>query len=487
MEQGLVPSAKASLESTVDLMQKARACLVCHARQRRVPVTSMTSLRPAGRLLQHHPGAPPPPPPGAPDTSDPEPRARLPPPHPSPGARKAARQPAAGARARGAVALRRHRAGLHSGLRHRGAVYQPALPSAAPRVRPCSPAPHRHGPLPRLRRLAAAPAPAPVRGAASRYLGVRIRELQRAFRLRIVLCHVDVEDPAKPLLEASPLPYLLPHAGAAGGAWAAGCALAVSAPVAAPPSPGQQGGGAERVFPHLRLEPPGGGALPGELQGPHAALRPRRAPARTLHRSRPAAALPPRVCGAPFPPAESFWPSEVRRRRWQVLEGRTADSIRGHTERDYLSRITATLTAVRGINRMDVLTLGSRFGSLVGFCELRPNKPVAGHPEPAPSQRRQGGWAGLRHRGRPYQAGILAAGPEALSVCPGIGPTKVTPSPGPPAGRPLRGSHLSGTEARPCPGEAAAGRAERPAAARACACPCSWRRRRGWRGGFNKP
>ena len=73
MEQGLVPSAKASLESTVDLMQKARACLVCHARQRRVPVTSMTSLRPAGRLLQHHPGAPPPPPPGAPDPSDPSP------------------------------------------------------------------------------------------------------------------------------------------------------------------------------------------------------------------------------------------------------------------------------------------------------------------------------------------------------------------------------------------------------------------------------
>ena len=170
----------------------------------------------------------------------------------------------------------------------------------------------------------------------------------------------------------------------------------MSAPVAAPPSPGQQGGGAERVFPHLRLEPPGGGALPGELQGPHAALRPRRAPARTLHRSRPAAALPPRVCGASFPPAESFRPSEVRRCRSQVLEGRTADSIRGHTERDYLSRITATLTAVRGINRMDVLTLGSRFGSLVGFCELRPNKPVAGHPEPAPSQRRQGGWAGLK-------------------------------------------------------------------------------------------
>ena len=54
--------------------------------------------------------------------------------------------------------------------------------------------------------------------------------------------------------------------------------LAVSAPVAAPPSPGQQGGGAERVFPHLRLEPPGGGALPGELQGPHAALRPRLCP-----------------------------------------------------------------------------------------------------------------------------------------------------------------------------------------------------------------
>lgn len=49
----------------------------------------------------------------------------------------------------------------------------------------------------------------------------------------------------------------------------------------------------------------------------------------------------------------------------QVFEGKGADAIQGRTERDYLSRMTAALTAIRGLNRMDTHTLGSHFGSLV--------------------------------------------------------------------------------------------------------------------------
>ncbi len=55
-------------------------------------------------------------------------------------------------------------------------------------------------------------------------------------------------------------------------------------------------------------------------------------------------------------------------------------------ENDYLSRLTAALTSVRGINKTDAVVLGSQFGRL---------------------------------------GDILRAGKEDLSACPGIGPTKV--------------------------------------------------------------
>lgn len=35
------------------------------------------------------------------------------------------------------------------------------------------------------------------------YIHHRIRELQRSFRLRIILCHVDTEDAVEPLAQAS--------------------------------------------------------------------------------------------------------------------------------------------------------------------------------------------------------------------------------------------------------------------------------------------
>lgn len=71
---------------------------------------------------------------------------------------------------------------------------------------------------------------------------------------------------------------------------------------------------------------------------------------------------------------------------FKSFESKGPDSIQGRTEGDYLSRLNAAMTAVRGINKTNVLTLGRAFGSA---------------------------------------AGIMQASMEDLSACPGIGPTKV--------------------------------------------------------------
>ena len=70
-----------------------------------------------------------------------------------------------------------------------------------------------------------------------------------------------------------------------------------------------------------------------------------------------------------------------------MYETKPADAILGRTDEDYLSRLNAALTIMRGVNRTDVLTLGSAFNTA---------------------------------------AGIMQASMEELSACPGIGPTKVT-------------------------------------------------------------
>ncbi|MQL98247.1 hypothetical protein Taro_030953 [Colocasia esculenta] len=48
----------------------------------------------------------------------------------------------------------------------------------------------------------------------------------------------------------------------------------------------------------------------------------------------------------------------------KVYENKSADSIREQMDADYLSRLTRALTAIRHVNKTDVVTLGSTFGSL---------------------------------------------------------------------------------------------------------------------------
>ncbi|GMH13166.1 hypothetical protein Nepgr_015007 [Nepenthes gracilis] len=109
------------------------------------------------------------------------------------------------------------------------------------------------------------------------YLYYRIRELQKNFRLRVVLCHVDVEDVVRPLLEVTKTTLL--H----------DCSL---------------------------------------------------------------------LCG---------WSLEECGRYLEtikVYENKPADIIQGHMDTDYLSRLNHALTAIRHVNKTDVVTLGSTFGSL---------------------------------------------------------------------------------------------------------------------------
>ncbi|XP_058761375.1 DNA excision repair protein ERCC-1-like [Vicia villosa] len=131
------------------------------------------------------------------------------------------------------------------------------------------------------------------------YLYYRIRELQKNFKLRVVLCHVDVEDVVKPLLEVTKTSML--H----------DCTL---------------------------------------------------------------------LCG---------WSLEECGRYLEtikVYENKPADIIQGQLDSDYLSRLTHSLTTVRHVNKTDVVTLGTNFGSL---------------------------------------SNIMGASMEDLARCPGIGERKV--------------------------------------------------------------
>lgn len=53
-------------------------------------------------------------------------------------------------------------------------------------------------------------------------------------------------------------------------------------------------------------------------------------------------------------------------------ETKSADAIQGRTEEDYLSRLNAAMTTVRGVNRTDVLTMGRAFGSVAGTMRVCP-------------------------------------------------------------------------------------------------------------------
>ncbi|GAB4855519.1 hypothetical protein Ancab_024138 [Ancistrocladus abbreviatus] len=53
----------------------------------------------------------------------------------------------------------------------------------------------------------------------------------------------------------------------------------------------------------------------------------------------------------------------------KVYENKPADIIQGHIDTDYLSRLNHALTAIRHVNKTDVVTLGSTFGSLSNIMD----------------------------------------------------------------------------------------------------------------------
>ncbi|WOL10600.1 DNA excision repair protein ERCC-1 isoform X1 [Canna indica] len=114
------------------------------------------------------------------------------------------------------------------------------------------------------------------------YLYYRIRELQKNFKLRVVLCHVDVEDVVKPLLEVTRTAML--H----------DCTL---------------------------------------------------------------------LCGWSFEECGRYLET------LKVYENKPSDNIREQTHTDYLSRLNHALTSIRHVNKTDVVTLGSTFGSLSGIMD----------------------------------------------------------------------------------------------------------------------
>ncbi|XP_065853954.1 DNA excision repair protein ERCC-1 [Euphorbia lathyris] len=114
------------------------------------------------------------------------------------------------------------------------------------------------------------------------YLYYRIRELQKSYKLRVVLCHVDVEDVVKPLLEVTKTALL--H----------DCTL---------------------------------------------------------------------LCA---------WSLEECGRYLETIkmyENKPADLIQGQMDTDYLSRLNHALTTIRHVNKTDVVTLGSTFGSFSNIMD----------------------------------------------------------------------------------------------------------------------
>ncbi|KAL6765147.1 hypothetical protein V8C86DRAFT_1029283 [Haematococcus lacustris] len=114
---------------------------------------------------------------------------------------------------------------------------------------------------------------------------------------------------------------------------------------------------------------------------------------------------------------------------YKAYESKPASNIQERVESDYTSRLASALTAVRGVNRTDALTLGSALGSL---------------------------------------AGIMSASQQQLSSCPGLGPAKVA--------RLMEAFHQP---FRKAPAPALPGPAGRPAAAPGLPSP--------WVGGSSAP
>jgi len=236
-----------------------------------------------------------------------------------------------------------------------------------------------------------------------------VRELQRAFRPSVVLVHVDVDDPVAALGDVTAT------------ALRSDCTLICA-------------------WSHqARL-----GARPGAPGDAHVQKPPGAHLGRARRREQEAARY-----------IETY----------KMYENKPPDAIQGRTEPDYLSRLTAALTTVRGVNRTDVLTLGAALRTMSAVMQAR----RAGHPGPAgtPTSRRvlsprsaymlapspqahapagcagplrgARAWPARRQRApaparrRPRvrsgaadgAAGAAQASAEELSACAGIGPTKV--------------------------------------------------------------
>jgi len=100
----------------------------------------------------------------------------------------------------------------------------------------------------------------------------------------------------------------------------------------------------------------------------------------------------------------------------KVYETKAPDAIQGRTEEDYLSRFTAAITTVRGVNRTDVLTLGRTFGSLAGTMQVGRTSQYDRQPHCHHVSNKDYGF---------LTSCRLQASSQEMSTCPGIGPTKV--------------------------------------------------------------
>lgn len=107
-------------------------------------------------------------------------------------------------------------------------------------------------------------------------------------------------------------------------------------------------------------------------------------------------------------------------------------SSQGRVEEDYLSRLNAAITTIRGVNRTNVLTLGRTFKSVAGMMQVHTPDTSTLHA----AVRIASNDAIMRVSLLACFSAHLAKSPRPLSInaqasmeellaCPGIGPTKV--------------------------------------------------------------
>ena len=113
----------------------------------------------------------------------------------------------------------------------------------------------------------------------------------------------------------------------------------------------------------------------------------------------------------------------------------TVLDVQGQVEEDYLSRLNAAMTTIRGVNRTNVLTLGRTFKSAAGMMQARAVSARIGHANVGVSScdRMATKLNGLLSQQASPEMTLrwcvmftmMQASMEELSACPGIGPTKV--------------------------------------------------------------